>query len=343
MKLKYLLSLIFIIAASSISPASMAKLKGAYHAPALSGDFKNSGELKNFISQMSARHNFDKNYLNGLFSKAKNRKSILKIINRPVATTGISKGSWNRYKNRFLTQNKINLAVKFYKKHKGTLKKAKEKYGISPEYIVAIIGMESNFGKNVGTTPIIDALTTIAFGKTRRSAYFKQELEEFLIMCKNQGLDPRLVKGSYAGAMGYGQFMPNSIKKYAVDFNANGKKNMWDAADAIGSVANYFKANGWQANKTVAVPAAASSGKYKNIGYGWRHAYTLGQLESYDIKPKDNIRINSNKLYFIKLITYKEDELWIGGHNFYVITRYNNSSKYAMTVFLLANKIKNKI
>ena len=323
-----------------LSPVTLAGIKGNYNSPVLTGSFKDSAALKKFIKEMASKHRFNKHYLNGLFSKTKKRKSILRIINRPIATTGISKGSWNRYKNRFITGTKINQATRFYRNNRTALRKAQKSYSIPAEYIVAIIAMESNFGQNVGNTSIIDALTTIAFGKTRRSNYFKQELEEFLLMCKRQNLDPGKIKGSYAGAMGYGQFMPSSVRKYGVDFNNNGKVDMWSAHDAIGSIANYFNHNGWKAHKTVVIPASASSKKYKSIGYGWRHPYTLRKLKSYGIKPKNNIKINSPKLYFIKLATYKGDELWIGGHNFYVITRYNNSSKYAMTVFLLAQKIK---
>lgn len=341
MKTKILITTLFLGLIQS--PVLIAKIKGQYQSTTLTGDFKNSNALKKFIKQMSTQHQLNENYLKGLFSKVKNRKSTLKIINRPVKTTGISKGSWNRYKNRFVTSDKVIKAAKFYRQNKATLRLAEKTYGIPAEYIVAIISMETALGRNFGKTPIIDGLTTIAFGKTRRSDYFKQELEEFLVICKKQNLDPRQPKGSYAGAMGYGQFMPSSFRKYAVDFNHDGKKDLWNTTDAIGSIANYFKINGWQKNKVVAVPAQAADKRYKNIDYGWRYTYSLSKLKSYSITPKRNIKVNSSKLYFIKLITYKNDELWIGGHNFYVITRYNNSSKYAMSVFLLASKIKRNI
>ncbi len=341
--MKNKLTVIILMIGLTLPSLALAKIKGNYNSPIVTGDFKHSSALKNFIQQMSSKHRLDKNYLNGLFSKVKNRKSTLRIINRPVKTTGISKGSWNRYKNRFISSDKANKAARFYRQNKTALYRAAKRYGIPAEYIVAIISMETALGRNFGKTPIIDGLTTIAFGKTRRSDYFKQELEEFLMMCKDQNLDPRQVKGSYAGAMGYGQFMPSSFRKYAVDFNNDGKKDLWNPTDAIGSIANYFKINGWQKNKTVAIQAHAVGNKYKVIDYGWRYGYSLAELKSYGISPKSKIKINSSKLYFIKLITYKNDELWIGGHNFYVITRYNNSSKYAMSVYLLASKIKNTI
>jgi len=304
----------------------------------LTGDFAKSTEVKIFINEMTRKHGFKTDYLNSLFSRAKYHSRIIKIMSRSVKHSGVSKGSWNRYRNTHITKNQIERGRKFIRKNKKALNKAEKQFSIPAEYIVAIIGMETKFGSYFGKTSVLSSLATIAFGNIRRSSFFRKELEDFLIMCRQEKLNPLKLKGSFAGAMGYGQFMPSSFRKYMIDFNNDGKKDLWNSTDMIGSIANYFKQHNWQKGKTPAFKATAIGNNFKNIDYGWRYVFTKSELNQFGIKS--NKKISEPNLYFIKLRTYTGYDLWIGGHNFYVITRYNNSSKYSMTAFLFAQKLK---
>jgi membrane-bound lytic murein transglycosylase B len=212
---------------------------------------------------------------------------------------------------------------------------------VPPEYIVGIIGVETFYGRNVGSHRVIDALSTLAFEYPRRADYFSGELENFLVMARNERIDPLSPKGSYAGAMGLGQFMPSSFLKWAVDFDADGRKDLWEPADAIGSVASYFAAHGWQGGQPVATPASAIGGRARMLDAGFDTRYSLSTLASHDIRPTAQTA-QRDDLRLLRLSTYAGDEYWIGYHNFYVITRYNHSTNYAMAVHQLAQAVKQR-
>ena len=283
---------------------------GNYFADRLSGEYADSADLQNFIQYMVQKYGFSQNYLNGLFSNAIYLESVVKLES-PVATTAFSgrpsKGSWSRYRQKFLDEAHINKAVEFWRNNAEALQKASAIYGIDPEYIVAIIGVETYFGRNVGKTRVIDALTTLAFDTERRAKFFTSELENFLLMSREENYDPRTIVGSWAGAMGLGQFMPSSFRKLAVDFNGDGKRDLWQPEDAIGSVANYFSKHGWQANAPVAELSNQPDG-----------------------------------FSTIELSTYSGSEFWEIYPNFKVIKKYNSSDKYAMAVHQLAQACKQR-
>ncbi len=207
---------------------------------------------------------------------------------------------------------------------------------------MGIIGVETRYGGNVGKNRAIDALAAMGFNNPRRGKYFQSELESYLLMTRDVGLDPLKPMSSYAGALGLCQFMPSNIKRYGVDHDGNGSVNLWTPKDAIGSVANYFKRHGWQKGGTVAVPANFSSSSYKTLKTGFKSKHSLARLTNRGISARTLGNI-SGKASLIKLDTYSGDELWLGGHNFYVITRYNHSSHYAMAVHQLAQEIKQRI
>jgi membrane-bound lytic murein transglycosylase B len=275
----------------------------------LTGDYANSAAVRTFIQHMVQTHGFSEAYLVGLFSRAERLDYVIRLES-PEPSTGSSRpspGSWARYRSKFLTEGHINNGVAFWREHATAIEKASATYNVDPEYIVAIIGVETFFGRNFGKTRIFDALTTLAFDTYRRAPYFTQELENFLLMAKEEGYEPRDPKGSWAGAMGYGQFMPSSFRSLAVDFDNNGHRDLWHPHDAVGSVANYFAHHGWQLHATVTSPT----------------------------QPSSNPDV-------IELSGLSGSEYWLVYPNFSVIKKYNNSNKYAMAVHQLAQAIKQR-
>ena len=280
-----------------------------YGAQKLTGTYANSPAVREFIRRMVHKQGFSETYLNGLFSQANRLDSVIRLES-PAPAVGPTKphlGSWSRYREKFLTDGHINNGVEFWRNNAAAIQQAGAAYGIDPEYIVGIIGVETYFGKNFGKTRIFDALTTLSFDTVRRSGYFMSELENFLLMARDEGFDPRLPQGSWAGAMGYGQFMPSSFRSLAVDFNHDGHRDLWQPKDAVGSVANYFSHSGWQLHSPVTKRAAAA-----------------------------------NDPAVIELSTYEGSEYWHIYPNFNVIKKYNNSNKYAMAVHQLAQAIKQR-
>ncbi len=292
-------------------PEQRSNAVGDYSSPTLNGTYADSAAVQEFIQFMVQQHGFSLTYLNGLFSQARSLASVVRLetAEAPARKSSAhpSLGSWTRYRQKFLTEGHITRGVKFWHDNAATLEKASATYGVDPEYIVAIIGVETFFGRNVGKTLVVDALTTLAFETPRRGKYFASELENFLLMSREEQLDPRDIKGSWAGAMGLGQFMPSSFRKLAIDFNQDGSRNLWHSTDAIGSVANYFSHHGWQFNQPVTMP----------VDY-------------------------ATDVPVIELGASSGLELWAVYPNFKVIKKYNNSDKYAMAVHQLAQAIKQR-
>jgi len=281
-----------------------------YQSQGLAGTYSRSPAVRNFIRHMVVEHKFSEDYLNNLFAQAKRLDYVIRLEN-PAPYNGPAPsrskvGGWTRYRQQFLTEAHINNGAAFWSNNEDSIRKASATYGVDPEYIVAIIGVETFFGRNVGKTRILDALTTLAFDTQRRAGFFKTELENFLLMSREEGYDPLQPVGSWAGAMGLGQFMPSSFRTLAVDFNKDGHRNLWDQCDAIGSVAHYFSRNGWQNSMPVA-----------------------NQAKSYGDST-------------IELSAAKGSEYWRVHPNFKVIKKYNNSDKYAMAVHQLAQAIKQR-
>ncbi|WP_374090605.1 lytic murein transglycosylase [Methylomicrobium lacus] len=280
-----------------------------YSSGGLTGTYANYPAVRGFIQDMVRKHGFSESYLNGLFSRANRLDSVIRLES-PAPSQGPSRpGSWTRYRNKFLTAQHIENGTNFWLENADVLRRASASYGVDPEYIVAIIGVETYFGRNFGKTNIFDSLTTLSFDTHRRSQFFMSELESFLLMAREEGFDPREPEGSWAGAMGYGQFMPSSFRRLAIDFNRDGQRDLWHPHDAIGSVAHYFSKNGWHYNGQVARP---SNGARNDDGV-------------------------------IELSTYEGNEYWHIFPNFKVIKRYNNSNKYAMAVHQLAQAIKQRV
>lgn len=280
------------------------------HTP-LTGIYAQSFAVKTFIQHMVRTHGFSEDYLNGLFSAATRLDSVIRLENaqsyqgpKPLHP---KPGSWSRYRKQFLTDAHINNGVQFWSNNADAVQKASATYGVDPEYIIAIIGVETFFGRNVGKTCTFDALATLAFDTQRRAKFFSSELENFLLMSREENLPARETVGSWAGALGLGQFMPSSFRSLAVDFDHDGRRNIWHPHDAIGSVAHYFSRSGWQHNQPVTEPVNNTAGSS-----------------------------------IITLSTDNGNEHWRVHPNFKVIKKYNNSDKYAMAVHQLAQAIKQR-
>ncbi len=318
-----------------------------YRKVSLTGDFANNPKAYRFIDKMVARHGFDRAYITGIISNAQATSWMRRMAAKdenPIKRKKKrhSTPSWTRYRSHFLTARHINAGVAFYRKNRRALERAERQFGVPKEYIMGILGVETIFGGNVGKNRAIDALTTMAFNNNRRGRYFESELESYLLMTRNARLNPLVPKASYAGALGLCQFMPSNIKKYGVDFDADGGVNLWKPEDAIASVARYFKGHGWRTGEMVAVPAHNSGKRYRALKVGFKYKYSPSRLARKGIiaSYQHNMR---GSLRFIKLNTRRGDELWVGGNNFYVITRYNHSTHYAMAVHQLAQAIKQRI
>jgi len=314
----------------------------------LSGDYADNSQTRAFINMMASKHGFDKGYLNYLFSNTQATPFLKRMAysdanpSKRIRKGPRRSGRWTRYRGNFLTEKTINKGIQFWRQNRVALKRAEEQFGVPQEYILGIIGVETRYGGNVGKNRAIDALAAMGFDNARRGKYFRSELESYLLMTRSARLDPLKPMASYAGALGLCQFMPSNIKRYAVDHDRSGSVNLWTSGDAIGSVANYFKKHGWRSGGTVAVKANSVNSRYKTLKTGFKSSHSLARLRSKGVSA-NNLGNISGKASLIKLNTYSGDELWLGGHNFYVITRYNHSSHYAMAVHQLAQAIKGRI
>lgn len=317
---------------------------GNYSAASLGGNFAGNPQLLSFINRMSARHGFSKSYLNGVFSQARNRDDVARLWAGNNGGSSSGRG-WYNYRSKFVTAANIQKGAQFWNQNRAHLQRASQRYGVDPEYIVGIMGVETRWGRILGKHRVIDALTTSAIVNKRRSKFFFKELENYLLMTRSERMDPLQPKGSYAGAMGYGQFMPSSFRAFAVDFDGDGIRDLWNPVDAIGSVANYFSKHGWKRGQEVAVPARVSSMAYTSMPDGYKVRYSTSGLSKKGIQPRNGGWSNTGRTHLLALTTVPGGikEPWIGYHNFYVITRYNHSNYYAMAVHQLAKGVQKKV
>ena len=313
-------------------------LKPAHEIHPLSGDFAGNPAAERFIDKMVQEHGFNRQQLHDVLAQAKQLDWVLRLMDRQAPSyqpPSGPNGAWIRYRKKFITPDNVQNGVVFWNQYQDALQRAQREYGVPPEIIVGIIGVETRWGRVMGKTRIIDALATLSFAYPRRAEFFSSELETFLLMARKEGQDPLDLRGSYAGAMGYGQFMPSSEKQYAVDFNGDGHINLWDPVDAIGSVANYFKQHGWQAGETVAVPA---SGQAPGLETGFKTRYSMTNLAAAGLRPQASIADNT-QVSLLRFDMGKSYQYWYGLPNFYVITRYNHSNHYAMAVWQLGEAV----
>ncbi|HFC53837.1 MAG TPA: lytic murein transglycosylase B [Gammaproteobacteria bacterium] len=292
--------------------------------------------LRAFVADMVERHGFSDQRLMRLFRQAELRPDIIAAISRPAEAK-----PWHEYRPIFLTQKRIRGGVEFWNHNLETLVRAEREYGVPPQIIVAIIGVETRYGQYTGKHRVIDALATLAFDYPPRSSFFTGELEQYLLMTREEQIDPLSLRGSYAGAMGIPQFIPSSYRSYAVDFDGDGRRNLWnDPVDAIGSVAAYFKRHGWKAGEPVAFQTRVSGTGYRKlVEKGIKPQLPLREFPALGVQIPGHLD-ESQPGSLLQLETGGIPEFWIALHNFYVITRYNHSPLYAMAVYQLSNEIR---
>lgn len=293
-----------------------------------------------FITEMVAQHDFDKRELTETLKQAKRSDRILKAMSRPAEKAK----PWYEYRKHFLTPERITAGIEFWNLNADTLIEATEVYGVPAEIIVAIIGVETAYGRIVGSDRVVDALATLAFHYPKKNAkrmiYFRAQLRHLFLMSRERNLDPLSLSGSYAGAMGIPQFMPESYRKFAVDFNNDGERNIWqDRIDAIGSVANYLKSHGWDRGESIVIAAAVNNADVSGLlSASLKPHRRISEFSRLGIRTGDETGDALAALFTLE--GEVAPEYWLALNNFYVIMRYNPRTKYAMAVVKLAQAIR---
>lgn len=292
--------------------------------------------LRAFAADMHSRHGIAPEQIEALLlNDAEYRQEIIDAITRPAEAM-----PWHRYRNIFMTEERIAKGVSFKQAHAETLQRAEAEFGVEPAIITAIIGVETFYGRYRGRHRVIDALRTLGFSYPPRQDFFRRELEAFLLLSAEEGFDPATATGSYAGAMGVPQFISSSYRAYAVDFSDTGRRDLFsDMADVIGSVANYFAEHRWQANAPITVPVTVEGEAWRNyLPSALKPGHTVGELRAAGVVIPNSLD-DEKPARLLELQSGSEAEYWVTLNNFYVITRYNHSPLYAMAVFQLAEAI----
>ena len=315
-------------------------VSGAFAQPPEPSSYADRAEVRAFVREMAQRHDFKEQRLLRVFRQVKREDAILQAIEAPIAEKA---RSWKGYRDLFVTERRINAGLAFWRRHLEALHRAQHYYGVPEEYIVAIIGVETFFGRNTGSWRVVDALTTLAFDYPPRASFFRGELENYLVYARKLRLDVLSVKGSYAGAIGIPQFMPSSYLRYAVDFDGDGIADLSNSAtDAIGSVANFLRQHGWASGEAVQLEARVDGDAYRPYANdGFRPRYALAELEKAGIVPIAAAPAGDMLATLVELETPDgPSEFRIGLQNFYVLTRYNRSAFYASAVADLAKALR---
>ena len=300
-------------------------------------DYASQKAVQAFIDDLVENEQFKRSELESIIGQAHRVDRVLELISRPAE----KRLTWKGYRKIFMTQERIQKGIAFWKDHAETLAAVEKKYGVPANIIVAIIGVETYYGRQTGGFKVLDALSTLSFDYPPRSKFFTKELKNFLILAREQGLDVSELTGSYAGAMGIPQFMPSSYRAFAVDHTGDGQSNIWKQEDdAIASVANYLKENGWKANRPIVSRAKVHGVRYQDVvSNSVRPRKTLKQVEDAGWTPVSVVP-DAARVAAMTLEGAKGTEYWLGMHNFYVITTYNRSKLYAMAVYQLARDVK---
>ena len=295
-------------------------------------------EYEAFVEAIALKHDMDREALRRLFAQIKPQPSIIRAMNAPSTSL-----PWHTFRKGHVDPVRISGGVKFWNQHAATLARAAREYGVPEEIITATIGIETHYGGYTGDFRILDALATLAFDYPKRAEFFRDELEQYVLMGKEGALDLGRLRGSYAGAMGIPQFMPSSYRKYAVDFDGDGKRNLWSSVpDVIGSVANYYKLHQWQPGELVTLPARVNATPDASLTNDITPKTPIGEFRKLGIQPVGDIGSISDETLaaLLPLETENGMQYWFGFKNFYVITRYNRSTNYAMAVYEIAQGIK---
>lgn len=299
-----------------------------------------SPEVEAFIQEQVKQHQLDEAKVRQWMQEADKNTEVLEAIQRPWEAK-----PWYQYYPIFLTEKRLEAGVSFWKKHQETLQRAEEKYGVPAQIIVAIIGIESFYGSYMGKYSVLDSLYTLGFHYPPRATFFRSELSEFFRLASEEGWDVDETKGSYAGAMGFGQFISSSYRYYAVDFDNDGQRDiLTNPVDAIGSVANYFSMHNWEEGQPVAQPLSDSQNWKPLVSDGMKPNMTRAEIKSKGYELPDSQAVNGEtKVRVLEFETQNAHEYWLGYNNFYVITRYNHSPLYAMAVYQFSEQLRNEM
>ncbi|SPT71699.1 Membrane-bound lytic murein transglycosylase B precursor [Anaerobiospirillum thomasii] len=295
--------------------------------------FGGSASASISLEELSAYSGLSVKTIEQAMAQATYQDTIIKTMTKPYESK-----PWHAYRKLFITKDRVQKGVAFYLEHEKILNRAQSIYGVPPEIVCAIIGVETFYGRNMGTWSVLDALYTLGFHYPPREAYFSKEFTNYIKLAASQGWPLTEIKGSYAGAMGMGQFMPSSYLNFAVDFNADGHINLFnDVEDAIGSVANYFKEHGWMKDRGILYPAHVKGDVSALMQKEWN--LTADELYRAGVSTKVNIEGGEKvRLYSFDLENNKK-AYTVAMHNFYVITRYNKSPLYAAAIYELSEYI----
>jgi membrane-bound lytic murein transglycosylase B len=314
----------------------------ALAAPGWAQDYAERPEARAFIREMVERHGFVQSELAYMFSRVRRVDPVLQAIQLPAEKSR----SWQDYRATFLEERRVDAGAAFWKAHRKVLERAERAYGVPPEYVVAIIGIETFYGRHTGRWRVVDALTTLAFDYPPRAEFFRRELEHYLLLARDSGVDVFSIRGSYAGAIGMPQFMPGSTRRYGVDFDGDGAVDLRrNVADAIGSVANFLKQHGWRRGGEVLLEASVSGEGYKPYADGGlRPKATLAELARAGVRIGNlSAEREAERAVLIELeMPGRPSEFRVGLHNFYVLTRYNSSAFYAAAVADLAQALRER-
>jgi membrane-bound lytic murein transglycosylase B len=299
-------------------------------------DYAQNPKAQALMDKMVAEYDYKRGDLEKIFTSANRDNRILDSMNNAAEKVK----PWSEYRPHFITDLRVRQGTAFMQKHSETLAKAEQEYGVPPEVITAIIGVETNYGSYTGKANVLNSLSTLAFEHPRRSTFFTSELENYLLLVRERDWQADEQLGSYAGAMGLGQFMPSNYRTLAVDFDDDGIADLFNPVDAIGSVANYFKHHGWISGKPVSAPAVVIDGfDADEANRSLRPSKTIAELAEQGYLSTVAYEPEA-KAIAMRFSGLKGDEYWIGLTNFYVISRYNPRQKYAMAVYHLSEEIK---
>ena len=306
--------------------------------PGLADDFVSRPEVQEFVRELAAESDFDERELLSILSQAEYQQSVIDSISRPAE----KQLTWAEYQDIFLTAERTRAGVEFMSEHWAVLQEARKVYGVPPEIVTAIIGVETMYGEISGDYRVLDALTTLAFDYPPRSRLFRDQLKQLIRLVREEDMQITDLKGSYAGAMGLGQFIPSSYRHYAIDFDGDGLRDIWhNPTDAIGSVANYLHEHGWERDAGIALPVEAVGGVPQDVfNRSLEPGKSIAELEASGMIVESAVLDREQQVTPMRLAGKQGDEFWLGLRNFYVITRYNHSELYAMAVYQLSQSLK---
>ena len=302
---------------------------------AVAFDYSKREDVKEFVKELAGAQSIDQKELLAIFAQAEYKQNIIDAVSRPAERVL----NWSQYQDIFLTKSRVTGGLKFLRENHEALEAAEEDYGVPPVIITAIIGVETMYGRITGSYRVLDALATLSFDYPPRSKFFRSELKHFILLAKEEGQIITELTGSYAGAMGLGQFIPSSYRAYAIDFDGDGFRDIWsNPTDAIGSVANYLAVHGWIRGGKIALSVTEGSIPQEVFNVSLKPSISFEELSRLGLR--ENYLKTQEMVSPMRLRGKSGDEFWLGLHNFYVITRYNHSKLYAMSVYQLSEDLR---